>query len=204
MKFLDYFKRKTKKIEEENKKLTISDVASKSPENPINKQEKVRVIYANAFTFETGYDSFKKFGIDLTIGNPLVLPEGISLEESYSILSKVIDDNMAKENSNIEETILGLGRQLFDYGFTEIKTTLSTTAHQTSYIPGPFKTVNINTCPEIEGVTDLLIVDGNSNLFNKTNIASRKSNWYDLDVTQEKIDQIYSKRKEQLSVSQDK
>lgn len=204
MKFLDYFKKKTNKNEKENKKVILSDIASISPENPINNQNKVRVIYCNTETIETGYDSFKKLALDLTIGNPLLLPSEMSLEDSYLIISKLLDDNRSNADENINQFVEHLAHDLFDYGFSEIKTTLASSAHLALPIPGSFKTAHINECPEIEGVKDLIISEGDLSLFRKTDIASRQTEWYTPGITQEQIDQFNAKRKADKTLSQDK
>ena len=104
----------------------------------------------------------------------------------------------------MSDVVAELGIKLFDYKFTEIKTTLNTNYHITCHIPGPLKTIKVNECPDIEGVTDILFVDGDFGLLKKTDIASKNTNWYVPGVTQEKINEIYAKRKESQILSQDK
>ena len=85
--------------------------------------DKIRLIYASIETFHM-IGSGQKIGKTFGVSSPFFLPEGVSLEEAFKIVSylteKVERENDIEELS--EQSVALVSRLLENYGFKKVET----------------------------------------------------------------------------------
>lgn len=81
---------------------------------------------------------------------------------------------------------------LEDYGFKKVETENKGHFHSVSYYDfQKIISADLSPCKKIKGVVDLFSVDGNFDIFKKSDLYDRSFEWYTEGVTSQEVADIY-------------
>lgn len=156
--------------------------------------DKIRLVYVSIETFHmTG--SGQKIGKTFGVSSPFILPKGISLEESFKIISylteKVERENDIEELS--EQSVALVSRLLENYGFKKVETNDKGHYHSIEEYK-IFGKIATEECKQIEGCVDLFTIRAEKNIFKRTELKDRYFDWFTPKVKDHEINSILNKK----------
>lgn len=162
-----------------------SSTASTTPTNDI---ENIRLFYAEYDYFEDD-EKNKKYDVTLNVSQQYVIPQGLSINDAYKIVSYECM-NMAQHQGLAVESELTLtlaSEQLPKYGFKPVENSQSGYLHYvTDNIQSPFPAAFQSKA----GTQDLFLIGGDYGLFKKSSNANRFAKWFKTGVSKKDIDKI--------------
>ena len=156
--------------------------------------DKIRLVYVSIESFHmTG--SGQKTGKTFGVSSPFVLPKGVSLEESFKIVSylteKVERENDIEELS--EQSVVLVSHLLENYGFKKVETSNKGHYHSIEEYR-MFGKIDTEECKEIEGCVDLFTIRSSKHDFKRTSLKDRYFDWFTPKIKDHEINAILNKR----------
>ena len=189
MKILDYIKIKKQSQNDKTKKFKLTDITPLSPDDQINNMDKIRLVYSNLNLVDIGYKSKTGIGVELFMSEPYLLPKDMTKEEAFKLISYLHEENerLFDLKQDSKESVYAVAEQLKNLGFLEIRVTENNNFSYTQSVPKIGKPLHVDKYYEIDGVTDLVTVNGDMKLFDKSNIATNYFEWFVPGVTKEEL-----------------
>ncbi len=158
----------------------------------VENADKIRLTYVAIEKFNSYFDGQDKFGTTYNVSSPFKLPEGMTLQEAYrvvSYISELVEREYHKEPASNNSVAL-TSNMLDDYGFVKQEGH----PHGYSHTTGDYSRRGkyIEPVPAIETV-DLFTVGGDFNEFKKSNLYKQYFEWFTEGVTFEEIQKLYSR-----------
>lgn len=158
-------------------------------------KDKIRLIYVNMSKHRNIYTDELKFEQEYVISSPFQIPNGLRLDEAYEMISYITDK--IESQYNLEEvsiqSVQYVANLLSDYGFKKLDAKKFNSSegyfHKTTRITMLSK-VKCEGVPEIQGIVDLMTVNGDIKCFDKSKMAERYFDWYTENVTDERFDEL--------------
>lgn len=164
-------------------------------ENKVNNDNKnvIRLVYVGISSYNS-YGDGKKIGEMVGASSIFVLPGGMSLENSYKVIS-YLSEKVEKENG-LEpcsmKSVSMVSKILENYGFERIDGIGRTDFHATlTYTP--FGMINIPLVG-VKGCVDLYTVNGDFDLFKRSNLYKYYFEWFTENVKESEFNQIIGKK----------
>lgn len=176
-----------------NKKLAKNQSLTDGINGHNKKASSIRLFYV-AFAPFVGYDNGAlKVGQTYGISSPFKLPKGMTVQDACKVVSYLSD--LVEKRNNLEpaceQSVILVSHMLEDYGFKKIETKSKGRFHSVSYYDSQRISTELSPCKKIEGVVDLFSVDGNFDIFKKSDLSDRYFEWYTEGVTNQEVANIY-------------
>lgn len=209
MGFFDFFKRDKKlnirkvTIEELQEDLGIENKNAVSTANDVKVSKKnsneVRLAYVSL-------DGIIGYGVDkpkisVVYGKTcnFKLPDGMEMSDAYRVISYLSNKvDLEIEDSAISEAnVQGVAYILENYGFERTGDVVPDYSHFHEFIDykHPRQRVNVSDViclPQSDDAEELLIVDGDLELFTRSDMFNKNFDWFVSDVTFKDVKKIYS------------
>ncbi len=155
---------------------------------------KIRLIYISLEKFNQYGTGEEKIGQTLGISNPFKLPKGMSLTDACRLVS-YLSEKVEQENNlepACEKSVAMVSHLLPQYGFEKIEAHTHGHFHSVAEYCVHRKITTIFS-KKLDGVTDLMSVGGDFELFKKCDLHDRYFDWFFEGVTKEEAEQICQK-----------
>lgn len=165
--------------------------------------DKIRLIYVAIEKYISRFDLKDKLGTTYNSSSPFKLPEGMTMQEAYKVISYIsefVEKTYNKEPASSDSVAL-TSYTLGSYGFEKIEGFPKGYTHSTEDYVGRGKVIEETTIP---ATRDLYTVGGDFGQFKKSNLYSKYFNWFVENVSLEEVQAIYDRIGLQLPNQQTK
>ena len=171
-----------------------NQIIKKRNENNKSTNNKIRVIYVKMHPFSCVTDSleFKScLAKEYYISALYQIPDGMTKEEAYQIISYLIDNSKPGEELDViaGETASNACEELPHYGFHKLNNESYEGFFNNSQEYNSFTAIEASICTPIDGVEDLFVVGGNPKYFQNSFLKDGNTNWYSR-TTDSQIEEI--------------
>ena len=188
-------------IDQIKKEKATNDISITEVEEKTNKQEKIRLCFVSLQEFNGVNENDKKLEIAYGASCVYKAPVGMSLEDIYKTVSYVsrLNNERYRIDPITEISVQCAGVDLENFGFEKQKKADAhfSHTHMFSDFDPNAESVKVETKnivkTDIEGVHDLMTVDGDIFLFAMSDLATKNCAWFRLRSRFEDIEQIYNK-----------
>lgn len=146
------------------------------------------------YVYLVKYTSKGMIGKICRISSPFRLPRKMSIQDACKVVSYLSDKVERKHNLEVgsEKSVTMLINILNKYGFEKVENKEEEFCYSVSqYGTKQDIITDFPVGEKIEGVVDLFTVNGDCNLFKKTNLYKRYFDWYCKGVTKQEVTDIY-------------
>ena len=177
------------------------DIETVSVIDKANKQEKIRLCYVSLQEFKGVGESESKLEINYGASCVYKAPVGMSLEDVYKTVSYVsrLNNERYRIDPLTEISVQCASADLKNFGFQKQNKADAhfSHAHMFSDLNPEADSVKVKTNnvvkTDIEGVNDLITVDGDFYLFAMSDLVEKECAWFRLKSKFEDIEQIYNR-----------
>lgn len=187
MGFFDVFKKKDTEIKD---MISLKDIVSKS-----DKFNAIRMIYIAYSKYNDYSSNEKKLEQTYCVSSPLLIPQGINIEEACKIAS-YLSEKVERENNlepACEQSVALTSQILQEYGFMKLKGYNHGHYHVKGKFPRRKTGTALLSSEKINGVVDLITIDGDPIIFKQSEIYNRYFDWFTANVSETEIKYIYEK-----------
>jgi len=167
--------------------------------NNDEKTKAVRMLYVHLETFYQSCTNYLKVGRTLGLTSPFGLPNGMTYEDAYKVISFISEKVEAETNIGpCSEASVGLtSKKLADYGFKKQEASPIGHFHDvSSYVNGKYiftyVPAELKKGIDLE-ISDLYSISGDEKLFERSDIKSRYFEWFTEGVKAEEVKEIYDR-----------
>lgn len=154
--------------------------------------DKIRLIYVAIEKYNSRFDLKDKLGTIYNSSSPFKLPEGMTMQEAYKVISyisELVERTYNKEPASSDSVAL-TSHTLGSYGFEKIEGFPKGYSHSTEEYTGRGKVIKETVIP---ATMDLYTVGGDFNQFKKSNLYSKYFNWFTENVSLQEVQAIYDR-----------
>ena len=178
------------KKREEN--MELREVSILAAADYTKKFPRIRLMYVRLEKFNRTGDG-NKVGASFGVSSPFIIPKGMKIEDACKIISylslKVERENNIEPAS--EDSVALVSKLLEDYYFDKCEGKSKPGHYHSVSEYHPLSKVRTIFDEQIEGVTDLMTIDGDDKLFKKSVLSKRYFDWFSENVSEEEIKDIY-------------
>ena len=169
-------------------------------QNEEYKNKAIRLVYIDIDHYISKQLKMSYLDQDYFISSPFELPEGMSLEDAYKVVSYISETTEREEELQpaSQASVSLTSAQLENYGFKKQPAKQEGYIHSRRICDDMPKSIR-SCCNSVPNVVDLFTVANMTN-FKKTNLSDRYFEWFTPNVTKEEIEKIYDSLNLQINI----